>query len=102
MRRLGVREKAPLKRPSIPQSLPVRQAGAIRILQLKGNLSMDSGHGKKVEFLNRNPFSPSSSIETLAVKDLKRKFKVRISLVERSNKLFHFDIHSRFFLDVVS
>ena len=55
-----------------------------------------------MEFLDGNPSYSPFSINGLAVKNIKGELEMRIGLVESPDRLFYFDIHSHFFLDVVS
>ena len=63
---------------------------------------MDSGHRKEVQVFYRNPTPIFISVDGLAMISLQGEFEVGKSLVKCSHRLFYFDIHSHFFLEVVS
>jgi hypothetical protein len=55
-----------------------------------------------MEVPDSHPFPFSSSINGLAAENTKSEFEVRIGLVKSAEGLLDFDIHSHFFLDMVS
>jgi hypothetical protein len=83
------------------QFLPISLSPRLPVYHL-GDASMNSGHSKLIKVFNRYPFPLSSTINGLAVENMKSKFEVRIGLFEGSERLLDFDIHSHFFLDMVS
>ncbi len=67
-----------------------------------GDAAMDSGHGELVKFFDWDPPPFFAFPRSLAVIDLEGKFEVSEGLFESADGLFDFDIHSHFFLDMIS
>jgi len=82
------------------QFLPISLSPRLPLYHL-GDSAMYSWHSKLIKVFDRDPFPFSLPVDSFAVINMKGKFEVRKSLLESSERLLDFHIHSYLFLDIV-